>query len=115
MSFMSEYLDAVIHLDGALGVALFDLQRQSVIGSAGDIPIEKCGEGMMLMVQAKASIQKELGSNDEMLDGLFTMDSTVQVIKPVYNKGIVIFAVFDKSEANLAMIRLGLQRIADSL
>lgn len=115
MQDISVYLDSVMKLEGAMAVAVFDLAEKRLLGAAGYLPIQDCVEGMALLIEGKLAVLKALRREEMMLDGLFTLETTYQVLKPVYEKGALIFAVFDKKEGNLAMIRLGLQRIAEHL
>lgn len=115
MNGIKEYLNSVMELDGSQGVAVFDLRDQVIIGSAGDLPLGDCLEGMLLLVASKAATMKCLNTEEDLVDGLFTYQSMYVIVKPVYKKAALIFAVFDRKEANLALLRLGLQRIADNL
>ncbi|MDO5652693.1 MAG: hypothetical protein Q4G39_01110 [Brachymonas sp.] len=115
MSTLDASLDAIMEIDGAIAVAVFDFAKGAVLGERGEISLRGIASGVAALVQAKGTVMKGLNMNENMEDGMFTLETQYHLVKPVYSKSAVIYAIFDKNKSMLALVRRGLQDVAASI
>ena len=107
MTTIKQALDEILTLDGALCTALVDSSSGMIMGQAGSgVDLEVAAAGNTEVVRAKLKTMRALGLNDVIEDVLITLGKQYHLIRPTArNEGVFIYAVFDKSKANLAMAR----------
>lgn len=117
MASVSETLNNLLRIDGALCSALVDANSGMMLGSAGTgLDLELAAAGNTEVVRAKMRTMKSLGLNDAIEDILITLSKQYHIIRPVVAKpGIFMYLVLDKSRANLAMARRACQEAESSL
>jgi len=105
-------LDEIMKIDGAACAALVDSSSGMMLGNVGSgVDIEVAAAGNTEVVRAKLKTMKALGINDTIEDILITLGSAYHIIRPMAaHEGIFLYAVLDKSRANLALAR---RKIAD--
>jgi hypothetical protein len=112
MANIKESLAEIMGVDGAVNAALVDSTSGMMMGEAGTaLDMEVAAAGNTEVVRAKLKTMKALGLTDSIEDILITLSNAYHIIRPMAGKeGIFLYAVLDKSKANLAMAR---RKIAD--
>lgn len=100
-------------LDGFLGAALVDSEREATLGTLGDgLDVSSAAVGNTELVQIKRKTIKRLKLDDEIEDILITLGKQYHLIRPLRSRpGLFFYMALDRSGANLAMARL---RLADA-
>ena len=108
MSNISESLDSLTNIDGALCAAIVDSSSGMLLGKAGSgLDLEIAAAGNTEVVRAKNKTLKALGLNDTIDDILITLSSQYHVIRPLAsNPEIFLYLVLDSAKSNLALARL---------
>jgi len=117
MASVSESLNSLLRIDGAMCAALVDSNSGMMLGSAGTgLDLELAAAGNTEVVRAKMRTMKSLGLSDAIEDILITLSKQYHIIRPVQAKaGIFMYLVLDKSRANLAMARRACQEAESAL
>lgn len=117
MASIKESLDELINIDGAQAVAVVDAGSGMMLGSAGGgLDIEVAAAGNTGVVRALLKTIKMLGSNEPIEDTLITLGLAYHIIRPMEKKeGIFLYAVLDKSRANLALARRKISEVEKAL
>jgi predicted regulator of Ras-like GTPase activity (Roadblock/LC7/MglB family) len=104
---ITETLESLLGIDGAMAAAIVDSNSGMVLGKAGQgVDLELAGAGNTEVVRAKLKTMKALGLNDSIEDILITLGKQYHIIRPMPEKsGVFIYLVLDKSRANLALAR----------
>lgn len=107
MANLSDSLNDVMSIEGALAVALVDYSSGMMLGSVGTaVDLEVAAAGNTEVVRAKMKTMKALGLNDEIEDILITLGKHYHIIRPVASKpGLFFYVVLDRARANLALAR----------
>jgi len=105
-------LEEIMKIDGAQCAALVDSGSGMMLGNIGTgVDMEVAAAGNTEVVRAKLKTMKALGIDDTIEDILITLGNAYHIIRPMAaHEGIFVYAVLDKSRANLA---LGRRKIAD--
>lgn len=114
-------LQACMEIEGALGVALVDMESGMALATVGkpkglDLNIAAAGNTNVL--RAKFATMEELGISQQIEDILITLTNHYHIIRPVSSeggKGLFIYLALDKTRANLAMARHKLGRLEKEL
>ena len=113
-----EKLKECIEIDGAIAVALFDLESGMPIATeqAGrkTLDLEVAAAGNTNVLRAKYATMKELGIDEKIEDILITLESQIHMIRPATSEsgtGLILYLALDKAKANLAMARMKLRQI----
>ena len=117
MASVSESLNSLLRIDGAMCAALVDSNSGMMLGSAGTgLDLELAAAGNTEVVRAKMRTMKSLGLADAIEDILITLSKQYHIIRPVQAKpGIFMYLVLDRARANLAMARRACQDAEGSL
>jgi hypothetical protein len=117
MANLTDALDTVLKLDGAMCAALVDANSGMMLGSQGTgVDLEVAAAGNTEVVRAKIKTMKSLGLTDKIEDILITLGKQYHIIRPVDSKpGLFLYVVLDKSKSNLAMARRGCQDVEKDL
>ena len=116
MSNITESLQRINGLDGALGSALVEFESGMCLGALGDpgFDLELAAAGNTEVVRAKKKIRDQLGLADKIVDILITLDSQYHLIRMV-GTNMFIYLVLDKGRSNLALARLELGAVEHDL
>ena len=116
MANLNSSLSAAMQINGALGVAIVDLDSGMTLGHAGGgeaLNMDVAAAGNTELVRAKMRTMNDLDLNDEIDDILITLGKQYHIIRLIRSKGaagLFIYIALDKDKANLAMAR---HKIAD--
>jgi predicted regulator of Ras-like GTPase activity (Roadblock/LC7/MglB family) len=104
---LADHLENLMDFDGALCVALVDSDSGMILGQAGfSADIEVAAAGASVMLRARRSTVKALGSNELIDDLLVTLATKLQIIRPLSkNPTVFIYLLADRAKASLAMAR----------
>jgi len=108
MSNITETLDALVKVDGAICSALVDSSSGMLLGQAGSgLDLETAAAGNTEVVRAKLTTIKSLGLDDAIDDILITLTSQYHIIRPLRSTPeVFLYLVLDSAKANLALARL---------
>ena len=108
MSNITETLEALITIDGAMSAALVDSSSGMLLGGAGSgVDLEIAAAGNTEVVRAKLRTVKSLGLDDSIQDMLITLSTQYHIIRPLTSSPeVFMYLVLDSKKANLALARL---------
>jgi hypothetical protein len=108
MSNITEILEGLMTVDGAMCVALVDSQSGMLLGKAGSgMDLDVAAAATTELVRAKINTMKALGLTDTIDDMLITITTQYHVIRPLAaTPQVFIYFALDRSKSNLAMARL---------
>jgi hypothetical protein len=116
MANLNSSLAAAMQINGAIGVAIVDIDSGMTLGSAGGgttLNLDVAAAGNTEVMRAKMRTMSDLDLNDEIEDMLITMGKQYHIIRPIRSKGgagLFLYLALEKDKANLAMAR---HKIAD--
>ena len=107
MANITETLQTLMQIDGAIAAAVVDANSGMLLGKAGSgLNLEVAAAGNTEVVRAKIKTMRALGLAGGIDDILITLDQQYHIITLVKAKeGLFIYTVLDKTKANLAMAR----------
>jgi hypothetical protein len=108
MSNITESLESLLRVDGAMCAALVDSKSGMLLGKAGSgLDLEVAAAGNTEVMRAKLKTMKSLGLNDTIDDILITLSTQYHVIRPLEsNPDVFLYLVLDSEKSNLALARL---------
>lgn len=108
MANVTETLDSIMGIDGALAAAVVDANSGMVLGKiGGGVDLDIAGAGNTEVVRAKMKTMKALGLKDNIEDILITLGKQYHIIRPMAEKpGVFVYVVLDKAKSSLALARL---------
>lgn len=117
MANVSQSLEALLNIDGAVAGAIVDANSGMVLGKAGSgMDLDVAGAGNTEVVRAKIKTMKALGLKDTIEDILITLGKQYHIIRPMAEKpGVFAYLVLDKQKANLALARLKTAEVESQL
>jgi hypothetical protein len=117
MANISESLNSLLNVDGAMASALVDSGSGMLLGGAGGgIDLELAAAGNTEVVRAKLKTAASLGLADSIDDILITLSSQFHIIRPLASHPEVFFYfVLDRAKANLALARLRVKDVEKDL
>lgn len=117
MSNITESLEALVAIDGALTAALVDSSNGMLLGQAGaGLDLEVAAAGNTEVVRAKLRTVKSLGLSDSIEDILITLTTQYHVIRPLSSMPeVFIYLVLDSKKSNLALARIKAKEIDGKL
>ncbi|PZQ90447.1 MAG: hypothetical protein DI534_04360 [Leifsonia xyli] len=117
MSSLTESLESLLTLDGAMMAAVVDSGSGMVLGSiGGGIDPDVAAAGNTEVVRAKLKTMKALGLSDSIDDILITLTSQYHVIRPLAaNPETFVYLVLDSNKANLALARIKVKDVGNDL
>lgn len=113
-------LKEAMEIDGALGVALVDLDSGMALGmiGGGRIDLEVAAAANTEVVRAKGRAMTALGLDEQIEDILITLETQYHLIRLLQRRqgpDLFLYLVLEKTKANLAMARHKLRRIEADL
>lgn len=110
MSQLDQAIAELLSIDGATGAAIVDLGSGMALAHGGNpgFSLEVAAAGNSNVVRAKINTMRDLGVQDQIDDILITLGSQYQlinVLKDDANKGLFIYLVLNRNNANLALAR----------
>ncbi|WP_437880134.1 hypothetical protein [Pseudomonas sp. LRF_L74] len=117
MTTITEKLNQLLELDGALAAAVVDYSSGMLLGSVGQgIDLELAAAGNTEVVRAKLKTMKMLGINDNIEDMLITLGTQYHLLRPLTKtQELFAYYVLDRSKANLALARRKLQAVEEQI
>lgn len=117
MANIKESLAEMMDIDGAKCCSLVDGSSGMVLGEDGSgVDMELAAAGNSEVVKAKMRTMDSLGLKTELEDILITLGDQYHIIRPMAKqKGLFIYLVLDKKQANLALARRKVMNIEDAL
>lgn len=115
---IKESLEAIMTLDGAIGASVVDYTSGMMLATAGggSLNLEIASAGNMEVVRAKMKTMKALGLNEKIEDILITLGTQYHMIRLIEKKtGIFIYVALHSNKANLAMARMKLREVEESI
>jgi hypothetical protein len=106
---LTETLQTLMSIDGALAACLVDSTTGRVLGKStgSKINLDIAAAGITEVLRAKLKTMKALGMANKIEDILMTCEAQIQILRPVQVKPTVfLYVVFDKAISNLAQSRL---------
>lgn len=116
MANINSSLATAMQINGAIAVAVVDLESGMSLGQAGgnSINLDVAAAGNTEVVRAKIRTMRDLELNDEIEDILITLGTQYHLLRLIKSKGsagLFLYIVLDKSKANLALARHKLTEI----
>jgi hypothetical protein len=114
-------IDACMEIEGALAVALVDMDSGMALATAGGtkgLDLEVAAAGNTNVLKAKLEVMQELGIKGDIEDMMITLDDQIHLIRPnttESGKGLFMYLALAKAKANLAMARHKLRNIEKGL
>ena len=121
MSQIDQYVAELLHIEGARGAAIVDIASGMALATGGTpgFDLQVAAAGNSNVIRAKLATMKDLGlRNANIEDILITLDSQyhlINVLNTNETQGLFIYLVLDRAQANLALARHKLSRIASQL
>jgi predicted regulator of Ras-like GTPase activity (Roadblock/LC7/MglB family) len=108
MSNITESLEDLITVDGAMCAALVDSSSGMLLGKAGSgVDLEVAAAGNTEVVRAKLKTIRSLGLEETIDDILITLSSQYHIIRPLEKTPeVFIYLVLDRVKSNLALARI---------
>ncbi|MBV9791598.1 MAG: hypothetical protein JOZ51_25600 [Chloroflexi bacterium] len=115
---VTQTLNEVMTMGGALGAALVDMTSGMALGTigGGGIDLDIAAAGNTEVVKAKLRTMEDLGIQGQIEDILITLSTQYHLIRPLGSDSTVfLYVVLNKAQANLAMARRTLAKIEAGL
>ena len=106
-----------MNVDGALCAAVIDIHSGMIVSQAGDGSfVEAAASDNSKVIQMKIRTMKSLNLNDFIDDILITLKSQYHLLRPIAQaEESFLYFILDRSESNLALARIKLKEIEDSI
>lgn len=107
MADLTETLNAVMNIEGAIAAALVDWESGLTLGTIGQgIDIDLAAAGNTNVVRAKMEVMKSLGLKGGIEDMLITLTEQYHLIRILHGKNnFFLYLALDRKKANLGMAR----------
>lgn len=117
MGNLTQSLDELMQIDGAIAAAVVDSNSGMVLGKAGvGVDLDVAGAGNTEVVRAKMKTMKSLGLKDNIEDILITLGKQYHIVRPMTERtGVFIYLVLDKAKSSLALARIKAAEIESGL
>ena len=108
MANVTQTLEEIMNIDGAIAAAVVDSNSGMVLGKIGSgMDLDIAAAGNTEVVRAKLKTMKALGLKDAIEDILITLGKQYHIIRPMTEKpGVFLYVVLDKAKSSLALARL---------
>ncbi len=117
MSNITESLNALMQIEGAIGCFIADYSSGMLLAKAGTgMNLDIAAAGNTEVIKAKMKTMVALGLKDTIEDILITLGTQYHLMRPMPSKqGLFLYLALDKAKANLAMARFKLSDIEKTL
>jgi predicted regulator of Ras-like GTPase activity (Roadblock/LC7/MglB family) len=118
MANIQESLQTIMDIDGAVGAAIVDYQSGMTLGTIGgaNLDMELAGAGNTEVVRAKKSVIDKLDLDEHIQDILVSLESQYHLIRIFHeNDNIFTYVVLNRDKANLALARMQLEEVDETL
>lgn len=117
MSNISDKLNELLQIDGAMAAGVVDSGSGMLLGGVGSaFDLEVAAAGNTEVVRAKLKTMKALALKDAIDDILITLTSQYHIIRPMAsNPEVFIYLVLDKAKSNLALARINTKSVEAGL
>lgn len=118
MADITQSLDDVMKIDGAIASALVDWESGLTLGTVGSpgFDIEYAASGNTAVVKAKMNVMRHLGIRGPIEDILITLANQYHLIRPLaQHPSLYLYVAIDKDKGNLGLARHRLKTIEESL
>ncbi|WP_027015731.1 hypothetical protein [Comamonas composti] len=117
MASITDSLNALLTIDGAMCAGLVDSSSGMLMGSVGSgLDMELAAAGNTEVVRAKLKTMRMLALHDSLEDFLITLGHQYHIIRPVVaHDGVFFYLVLDKDRSNLALARRKVQDVEKEL
>ena len=121
MSQIDGYVAELLEIEGARGAAIVDIASGMALATGGTpgFDLANAAAGNSNVIRAKLTTMNDLGiGGSEIEDILITLDNQyhlINVLNTTETQGLFIYLVLDRAQANLALARHKLSRIASQL
>ncbi|AUX60537.1 hypothetical protein JF634_03895 [Simonsiella muelleri] len=100
----------MLHIDGAMAVAIVDANTGFMLGSLSksreEMDLEYASASNTELYHAKQRIMKSLGINEKIEDFLITLETQYHILVPANHlDGIFVYFVLSKNKGTLALAR----------
>lgn len=117
VSALDQPIQELLSIDGASGAAIVDISSGMALATGGNpgFDLDVAAAGNSNVVRAKLKTMSDLGVQGNIEDILITLDSQyhlINVLNGDANKGLFIYLVLNRSNANLALARHKLNVVA---
>lgn len=116
---MSTDISPLKDIAGFIGACLVDSESGMMLAAeagAGKFDLEAAGAANTEVVRAKNAAIESLGLKEKIEDILITLDTQYHLIRPLSsNSSIFIYVALSKKQANLAMARLNVRKVEETL
>ena len=117
MSSITDSLNELVAVDGAMAAAVVDSGSGMLLGGVGSgIDLELAAAGNTEVVRAKLKTARSLGLADSIDDILITLSSQFHIIRPLAAQPeVFIYFVLDRAKANLALARMKVKSVESAI
>lgn len=109
MANVTQSLEDLMKIDGAVAAAVVDTQSGMSLGSVGNSPsldLDVAAAGNSEVVKSKLKVMNNLGIKGYIEDILITLEDQYHLIRPLAKtKSVFIYLVLNKATSNLALAR----------
>jgi hypothetical protein len=118
MMSMTDGLQALMAIDGALGACVVESASGMVLAKCGgaSLNLEIAAAGNTEVLRAKQKTLKALGMQDRIDDILISLGQQIHILRPTQSRpGIFLYLVLDRTRANMALARMKTAEIDEAL
>ena len=118
MSSISDSLNQLMSLEGAIGAALVDYKSGMTLGTIGGderLDLDIAGAGNTDVVRSKMKVMDHLGLDDRIEDILITLGTQYHLIRFLHGTDLFLYFALDRDHSNLGMARHRLTTVENLL
>ena len=114
---VEDAMKKLMSINGAIAAMVVDSDSGMILAQAGGgINLDLAAAGNTEVVRAKRKTMASLKLDDHIEDMLITLGKQFHILRPLKNKqNIFIYSVLERANANLAMARLVISDVEESI